>query len=127
MSTILYHYAGLPCPQDSRLSNPARFGSSIQGPCLQLEDETFDKMFYSPLKRAAQTAKLVWGDSTAPCAEIPSLREIDLYSFQGLLKSEGLEQYGDTFKMWQKQPAALEIAGQRPVRELWCACHNYDD
>jgi broad specificity phosphatase PhoE len=42
----------------------------------------FQCMFYSPLKRAAQTSEIVWGGRSAPAVKLPSLREIDLYSFQ---------------------------------------------
>ena len=39
-------------------------------------------LIHSPLARAAQTAEIVWGDRTGPIQVLPSLREIDLYSFQ---------------------------------------------
>jgi probable phosphoglycerate mutase len=47
------------------------------------------------------------------------LREIDLYSFQGLLKEEGKEKYGDRYAAWKTDPANFEIDGHFPVRELW--------
>ena len=47
------------------------------------------------------------------------LREIDLYSFQGLLKEEGKEKYGDKYAAWKADPANFEIDGHFPVRELW--------
>lgn len=50
---------------------------------------------------------------------LPSLREIDLYSFQGLLKGEGTAKYGEEFKTWQQRPAEFQIDGRRPVVELW--------
>jgi hypothetical protein len=50
--------------------------------CVQLIDDKFDMLIHSPLARAAQTAEIVWGDRTGPIHVLPSLREIDLYSFQ---------------------------------------------
>ncbi|GFR47128.1 hypothetical protein Agub_g8815 [Astrephomene gubernaculifera] len=50
---------------------------------------------------------------------LPSLREIDLYSFQGLLKHEGKHLYGQQYARWQREPHAFEIDGHAPVRELW--------
>uniref|UniRef100_A0A6V7QXL7 2-carboxy-D-arabinitol-1-phosphatase n=1 Tax=Ananas comosus var. bracteatus TaxID=296719 RepID=A0A6V7QXL7_ANACO len=47
------------------------------------------------------------------------LREIDLYSFQGLLKHEGKEKFGSAFRQWQKDAANFSIDGHYPVRELW--------
>lgn len=86
---------------------------------ITLIDDKFDMLIHSPLARAAQTAEIVWADRTGPIHVLPSLREIDLYSFQGLLKHHGKEQYGEQFRMWQKQAAEFEIDGRPPVRELW--------
>lgn len=49
---------------------------------LQLRNDDFDKLFHSPLKRAAETAAIVWADKQGPVAVQPSLREVDLYHFQ---------------------------------------------
>lgn len=49
---------------------------------VQLASENFDMLINSPLKRASQTADIVWGDRQGPRRELPGLREIDLYSFQ---------------------------------------------
>ena len=86
---------------------------------VQLEEEKFDKLFHSPLQRAADTAAYIWPSKHAPVSVLPSLREIDLYSFQGLMKADGKERFGDEFEMWQQDPAQFEIDGQWPVRELW--------
>lgn len=48
----------------------------------QLEGKAFDALFYSPLKRAAATAQVVWGERPGPQYPDPVLREVDLYSFQ---------------------------------------------
>ena len=87
--------------------------------CVQLEDESFDKLFHSPLKRAADTAKFVWGTAEEPVRVLSSLREVDLYSFQGLLKAEGQDKFGEEFAMWQGTPEDFEIDGHQPIRELW--------
>lgn len=47
------------------------------------------------------------------------LREIDLYSFQGLLKHEGKAKFGTAFRQWQVDAANFCIDGHYPVRELW--------
>ena len=52
-------------------------------------------------------------------SEIPSLREIDLYSFQGLLKSEVKERYAAGYRNWHHHPERFELDGHAPVRELW--------
>ncbi|CAL5219736.1 g1633 [Coccomyxa viridis] len=84
-----------------------------------LKDDKFDMLFHSPLKRADQTAQIIWGSRQGDVSVLPSLREVDLYSFQGLLKDEGKARYGDQYKKWQQDPAGFEIDNQAPIRELW--------
>eukprot|EP00898_Chlorokybus_atmophyticus_P007119 jgi/Chlat1/7408/Chrsp6S00595 len=84
-----------------------------------LQNDSFDICFRSPLARAAKTADIIWTGRSQPIVDVPELREIDLYSFQGLLKHEGKERYGHNYLMWQKDAANFEIDGHYPVRELW--------
>ncbi len=49
---------------------------------MQLKDDRFDMLFHSPLKRADQTAQIIWGSRQGDVSVLPSLREVDLYSFQ---------------------------------------------
>lgn len=86
---------------------------------MQLKEERFDKLFTSPLARATETADIVWGGDGGERTVLEGLREIDLYSFQGLLKAEGIARYGTEFSMWQKAPAEFCIDGHSPVVELW--------
>ena len=48
----------------------------------QLRGCDFDALIHSPLARAAETARIVWGDRDGPITELPTLREVDLYAFQ---------------------------------------------
>jgi probable phosphoglycerate mutase len=57
---------------------------------LQLKDDNFDVLFVSPLTRAKQTADIVAAGRDLPTTMLPSLREIDLYSFQVLLGKPAL-------------------------------------
>eukprot|EP01026_Neomeris_dumetosa_P044445 TRINITY_DN3745_c0_g1_i12.p1 TRINITY_DN3745_c0_g1~~TRINITY_DN3745_c0_g1_i12.p1 ORF type:complete len:522 (-),score=53.33 TRINITY_DN3745_c0_g1_i12:287-1813(-) len=84
-----------------------------------LKTEQFDAMFVSPLERSRKTGEIIWGDRNGPVVEIPHLREIDLYSFQGLLKQEGKDRFGALYKDWQKRAHQFEIDNHAPVRELW--------
>jgi broad specificity phosphatase PhoE len=121
----------------------------------QLSNERFSRLFVSPLRRARQTAEAIAtrhpseaaaaggsggsGKTTlADAAEVlPSLREIDLYSFQGLLKARGKARHGPAYALWQKAPERFELPAvegegegggtgassspppHAPVRELW--------
>jgi broad specificity phosphatase PhoE len=53
-------------------------------PHLQLKDDVqkFDTLYVSPLTRATQTADIITSGMDLRSVTLPSLREIDLYSFQ---------------------------------------------
>lgn len=64
------------------LLNEVPAGTDWCSACLQLEKEKFDMLIHSPLQRAKETAEIVWNAREGPVKVLPSLREIDLYSFQ---------------------------------------------
>ncbi|CAK9230097.1 unnamed protein product [Sphagnum troendelagicum] len=86
--------------------------------------DAFDTCFHSPLARAKRTAEIIWGIRKKTMIPLDNLREIDLYSFQGLMKKEGKELYGEAYQTWQKDAANFVIDGHYPVRELWVRAQN---
>ncbi|KAI6669892.1 hypothetical protein NL676_004777 [Syzygium grande] len=84
-----------------------------------LIDDSFDVCFTSPLARSKKTAEIIWGAREEDMIADTDLREIDLYSFQGLLKHEGKAKYGAAFRQWQVDAANFCIDDHYPVRELW--------
>ncbi|XP_031265351.1 probable 2-carboxy-D-arabinitol-1-phosphatase [Pistacia vera] len=84
-----------------------------------LIDDSFDVCFSSPLIRSKRTAEIIWGNREEEILTDNDLREIDLYSFQGLLKHEGKEKFGPAFRQWQVDATNFNIDGHYPVRELW--------
>ncbi|GJY28241.1 probable 2-carboxy-D-arabinitol-1-phosphatase, partial [Tanacetum coccineum] len=72
-----------------------------------------------PLKRSKRTAAVIWDSRKEEILTDSDLREIDLYSFQGLLKHEGIAKFGEAFGMWQKDAPNFNIDGHYPVREMW--------
>ncbi|KAL8136749.1 hypothetical protein V2J09_002750 [Rumex salicifolius] len=84
-----------------------------------LNNDLFDVCFSSPLNRSRRTAEIIWDSRKESILTDYELREIDLYSFQGLLKHEGKEKFGDSFRQWQIDPSNFLIDGHYPVRELW--------
>ncbi|CAM6128707.1 unnamed protein product [Calypogeia fissa] len=85
-----------------------------------LLSDSFDVCFHSPLSRAKRTAEIIWSSRKKEAmVSMDDLREIDLYSFQGLFKDEGKAQFGDAYKMWQKDASNFVIDDHYPVRELW--------
>ncbi|XP_060173881.1 probable 2-carboxy-D-arabinitol-1-phosphatase [Lycium barbarum] len=84
-----------------------------------LIDDSFDICFSSPLRRSKRTAEIIWGAREEEIITDSDMREIDLYSFQGLLKHEGKAKYGEAFSQWQLDAPNFVIDGHYPVRELW--------
>eukprot|EP00210_Caulerpa_lentillifera_P000283 g276.t1 len=84
-----------------------------------LMGENFGFMLHSPLERSKKTAEIIMDYHNCLFMELPQLREIDLYSMQGLLKHEGKERFGPVYTDWQRRPHELMIDNHAPVRELW--------
>lgn len=78
--------------------------------------ENFGFMLHSPLERSKKTAEIIMDHHSCSYMELPQLREIDLYSMQGLLKHEGKEKFGPVYSDWQKRPHELMIDNHAPVR-----------
>ncbi|KAK9938767.1 hypothetical protein M0R45_015488 [Rubus argutus] len=89
-----------------------------------LIDDAFDVCFTSPLTRSKRTAEIIWDTRKEEMIMDPDLREIDLYSFQGLLKHEGKAKFGAAFKKWQVDAANFSIDDHYPVRELWARARS---
>ncbi|XP_020246543.1 2-carboxy-D-arabinitol-1-phosphatase [Asparagus officinalis] len=81
--------------------------------------DSFDVCFTSPLIRSKRTAEIIWAARQEEMIPESDLREIDLYSFQGLLKHEGKEKFGNAYRQWQKDAPNFNIDGHYPVKELW--------
>eukprot|EP00890_Picochlorum_soloecismus_P006795 jgi/Picsp_1/940/NSC_04425-R1_phosphoglycerate mutase len=86
-----------------------------------LKGNVFGHVFVSPLARARQTADKILERVTTKRQEIilPSLREIDLYSFQGMDKFSRRAEVSAEYAQWKANPSAFKIDGHAPVRELW--------
>lgn len=89
-----------------------------------LLNDTFHLCFASPLARSKRTADVIWGTRENEIITDYELREIDLYSFQGLLKKEGKARFGEEFIKWQKDAPNFSIDGHYPVKELWERARN---
>ncbi|CAL5425934.1 unnamed protein product [Camellia sinensis] len=88
---------------------------------LMLIDESFDVCF----SRSERTTEIIWSARKEEIITDSDPREIDLYSFQGLLKHEGKAKFGAAFHQWQTDAANFNIDGHYPVRELWDRARSY--
>lgn len=76
-------------------------------------------MVHSPLRRAADTAAIVWGERAGPKHALHDLRELDLHSWEGALKTEAAARDPGAYAAWKDRPAAFQLDGRRPVCDLW--------
>lgn len=93
---------------------------------LKLKSACVDKVFSSDLKRALQTARIVFKNSGCEIIKNPDLREIDFGLWEGL-DSEGIiKKYPYIYRRWIKDPFSAFIPGgermghfkTRVIREL---------
>ncbi|KAK6936162.1 LOW QUALITY PROTEIN: Histidine phosphatase superfamily, clade-1 [Dillenia turbinata] len=71
--------------------------------------DNFDVCFSSLLNRSKRTAEIIWGTPKEDMVTDFDLGEIDLYSFQGLLKHEGNSKFGAANHQWQVDAANFNI------------------
>ncbi|KAK3032663.1 hypothetical protein RJ639_034929 [Escallonia herrerae] len=74
-------------------------GTNMLGEALALRDVVQNQLTqwvvcFSPLNRSKRTAEVIWGARKEEIITDSDLREIDLYSFQGLLKHEVKAKFG---------------------------------
>ncbi|CAK9149606.1 unnamed protein product [Ilex paraguariensis] len=81
-------------------------------------------MHFSPLIRSKRTAEVIWGSCKEEIITDSELREIDLYSLQGLLKHEGKAKFGAAYHQWQIDAANFNIDDHYPIRELWARARS---
>ncbi|CAM9161791.1 unnamed protein product [Choristocarpus tenellus] len=79
----------------------------------------------SPMRRAQQTLacvrdelKLV-GKDFSNVEIVPSIREIELFEWQGQLKDDLIKERPDQYASWVKDPANFNLDGRYPARDLW--------
>ncbi|GMI06692.1 hypothetical protein TrVE_jg8083 [Triparma verrucosa] len=82
-------------------------------------------VYVSPMTRALQTLSIVKGVISGSGVNLPServvedLREIELYTWQGRLKSDLELQFPEQWKAWKTDPEGFCLDGKSPLRDLW--------
>ena len=85
-----------------------------------LSDLSIARTYVSPLRRAKQTLELLRLSCVLPApTTLAALREIDLHSWEGRLKSELQRESPAAYAAWRSDPLAMEVDGHRPIVELW--------
>ena len=91
-----------------------------------LSDINFDKIYSSPLVRAAETAKTIQKNLKGEHNIIydKNLLEVDLSSWSGLTINEIKNKYPENYLLWKNDPENLKLQGNdnltyQPIQELY--------
>ena len=101
---------------DAGIAQARAAGAALAG----LSDLSIARTYVSPLRRAKQTFELLRLSCALPApTTLAALREIDLHSWEGRLKSELQRESPAAYAAWRSDPLAMEVDGHRPIVELW--------
>ena len=97
-----------------------------------LSNINFDKVYSSPLKRAAETATTVIKSFKKKQTIIfdENLLEVDLSSWSGLTINQIKEEYPDIYPIWRSDPEKLTLKRDnnqtyQPIQELFDQANNF--
>ncbi|CAD7699586.1 unnamed protein product [Ostreobium quekettii] len=79
----------------------------------------FDSCFSSPLKRARQSADIMWKGQEGPLIPLPELREAHLGYLQGMRNEDAAVKHSEEYRAWRETPASFCIDGRYPVMEVF--------
>jgi broad specificity phosphatase PhoE len=98
------------CSDEPVLTEAGAAGSALAG--RHLAGQRFDVLLTSPLRRARQTACILWSalDCASPFGVTKDLREIDLGVWQGMPIETVRQRFPEDWRVWQDRPHELEIA-----------------
>ena len=82
----------------------------------KLKDTRIDKVYSSDLKRAFETAKIIFGNN--PIEETKDFREMNFGVFEGLKYEEIIEKYPKLYRKWIDNPKEVEIPGGEGLEDL---------
>jgi len=86
---------------------------------LALKNKPLMAIYTSPLIRALQTARLIKDfHPSAPILEEKGFIEMDLGEFDGMKVQDWAEQYPDTRKAWNENPASVKMPGGESLEEV---------
>ena len=91
-----------------------------------LNEIKFDKIYASPLKRAAETAKEIEKsfEENFDIHYDKNLLEVDLYQWSGLTSEQIKSKYKDAYLIWKNDPEKLELLTKdnkkyKPIQDLF--------
>lgn len=83
----------------------------------RLRQVAVDRVYASDLRRAVQTARIIFGDR--PVAKRRELREIDFGVFEGLTYGRIMARYGAVYQRWLADPFGTRVPSGESGRDLF--------
>lgn len=99
---------------DPSLNNKGRWQAGRLS--VRLAGLKIDKIYSSDLKRAHETAQIIFNGSAVE--KTADFREINFGIFEGLKHEEILKKYHRIYKDWVNNPEKIEIPGGEGLRDL---------
>ncbi|MGK7913273.1 MAG: histidine phosphatase family protein [Synechococcus sp.] len=95
-----------------------------------LQDVSVDLLCSSPLQRARQTADAISNELNSAGQSVavqssPLLKEIALYSWEGMTFDEISEHHPNDFALWRERPHDLQMGDRYPLRDLWQQANEF--
>ncbi|NES74478.1 MULTISPECIES: histidine phosphatase family protein [Okeania] len=80
----------------------------------------FDAIYASPLKRAKQTAEIIHSclNSPPPLQSKENLREVDLPLWEGMLRQEVKDKFGEDYRIWSQLPHEFYMEVSTPEGQI---------
>lgn len=100
-------------------SNPALNKKGIEQAkklAVKLKSLNVDKAYSSDLKRAFQTAKIIF--RSLPIERVPDFREMNFGIFEGLSYEEIIKINPELYRKWIESPAKVKIPDAEGLRDL---------
>lgn len=78
----------------------------------------FDALYAGPLRRTAQSARIIGDRCKLSVQEAMGLMDIDLPHWDGLTKDEIRQRFGDEYPTWLATPDKFQVAGCEKLKDV---------
>ena len=101
---------------DCTLNETGRSEAQAVAACLRAVE--FEKIYASPLSRAAETARAVAADKGLQVIPDPAFIDLDFGEWQGMPLKEVREKYPDLYRTWRERPQDATFPGGENLAQV---------
>ena len=92
--------------------------AEAQAVAAYLREVEFEKIYTSPLSRAAETAGVIAADRRLRAIPDPAFIDLDFGEWQGLPLKEVRERYPDLYRVWRERPQDATFPGGENLAQV---------